>query len=150
GINSAPLKSLICKSKRRSFCSGISATTRSTLFPDRAVHPFRRAIERLEFQIRSLKLERPWIELPGKELRILQRNVDHQPLTRSVQMHALDRGQRCGMQQTPRRLPRLFHVLIEHAGRVVAGLDHERVAFEVPDRMPERRARAAFWVFVLV
>jgi hypothetical protein len=40
------------------------------------------------------------------------------------------------MQQAARRLTWLLHILVENAGRVVAGFYPARIALEVADRMP--------------
>lgn len=90
------------------------------------------------------------IEVLREVLRILQQELHHQPLARRVKVHALDRGQRGGVQQATRRLARHLHILVQHAGSVVAGFDHERVAFEATDRMTERRALAVLRMFALV
>src|SRR6478735_7813025 len=123
---------------------------RLPLLPDGSVHAFGRAVERLELEIRGCVFERRWLEVAREELRILQRDLDHQALACRVEMQALDRSQCSGMKQSARGLTGLLDVLVQHAGRVIAGFDHERIALEVANRMSERGAGTILRVLPLV
>src|SRR5215470_554928 len=88
----------------------------------------RRAFERFDLQVGCGVLEAAAGERLLEEFRIGLIDVDDEPLSRGVEMYALDRGERCGMQQSLRRLAWLFDVLIQDSCGIVRGFDHKRIA----------------------
>ncbi len=95
-------------------------------------------------------LRRRAVEGLREELRVREIDLHDEPLARRVEMQPLDRRERRRVQQALGRLPRRLDVLVQHARGVVRGLDDERVAFQVTDRVAERRARTVLRVLLHV
>src|SRR5690606_21819842 len=95
--------------------SRTNAARRAASFPQGMIRILRSAVERLDLEIARRVLRDGGIERPGVELRVLEIDADDEPLGVPVEADPLDRHQGLRVQEAPRRLAGLLHVLAQHA-----------------------------------
>src|ERR1051325_7466331 len=79
-----------------------------------------------------------------EELRIRHIELDDEALPCSIDMKALHCRESRRVQEALCRLAWLLDVLVQHACRIISGLNHQRVAVPMTDGVAERTPRAVF------